>query len=162
MGNGESYGLAPRKPKLIWTAKSTRRIADPVPSQVLEVVRPFQAGSQARLELVDAEPVVNRPIWTNDNLVALTSLLEGDQQHEALEGKVDLIYIDPPFAVQADFTYEVEIDDDTTGDKLPSLIEELAYTDTWREGLDSYLATMRDRLELLVRLLAPTRLVPEP
>lgn len=156
MGNGETYTPTARKPKLIWTNKNGRRIADPVPSQVLEIVRPFQAGTQARLELLDVAPPGNRLIWTNDNLVALTSLVEGDGQHEPLEGKVDLVYIDPPFAVQTDFTYEVEIDEDTAGEKLPSLIEELAYTDTWREGLDSYLGTMRDRLELLAKLLSPT------
>ncbi len=53
----------------------------------------------------------NRLIWTNDNLVALTSLLHGDDQHAPLEGKVDLIYIDPPFAVQNNFSINVEIED---------------------------------------------------
>ena len=98
----------------------------------------------------------NRLIWTNDNLVALTTLLKGDDHHAPLEGKVDLIYIDPPFAVQSDFKINVEIENGLSDEKLPTLIEEIAYKDTWKDGLDSYLSMMRDRLELLKRLLAPT------
>ncbi len=67
----------------------------------------------------------NRLIWTNDNLTALTALLHGDDQHEPLEGKVDLIYIDPPFAVQNDFRINVEIQDGVSDEKLPTLIEEI-------------------------------------
>ncbi|MDP9359608.1 MAG: site-specific DNA-methyltransferase [Chloroflexota bacterium] len=86
----------------------------------------------------------------------MTALLHGDDQHAPLEGKVDLIYIDPPFAVQSDFRISVEIENGATDEKLPTLIEELAYTDTWKNGLDSYLSMLRDRLILMKRLLAPT------
>lgn len=83
-------------------------------------------------------------------------MLHGDGVHEPLEGKVDLVYIDPPFAVQSDFKINVEIENGVSDEKLPTLIEQLAYTDTWKNGLDSYLSMMRDRLELLKALLAPT------
>ncbi len=86
----------------------------------------------------------------------MTALLHGDDQHEPLEGKVDLVYIDPPFAVQSDFRFNIEITNGATDEKLPTLIEELAYTDTWKDGLDSYLSMMRDRLELMKSLLTPT------
>lgn len=173
----ESYTPEQRKPQLIWQGRSEVRTAEPLPAQVVEVVRPNQesitevAGDlvQSRLSLLGqpnqarlgfgAAPAPlppNRLIWTNDNLVALTSLLKGDAQHPPLEGKVDLVYIDPPFAVQNDFTINIEIENGATDEKQPTLIEELAYRDTWKNGLDSYLSMMRDRLDLLKRLLAPT------
>ena len=173
----ESYTPEQRKPQLIWQGRHTIRKAEPLPAQVVEVIRPNQEALnevggdllQGRLSLLGPpqqarlgsgaapEPLPpNRLIWTNDNLTALTSLLKGDDQHPPLEGKVDLIYIDPPFAVQSDFTINVEIENGAADEKEPTLIEELAYRDTWKNGLDSYLSMMRDRLVLLKRLLAPT------
>lgn len=143
----------PRQPRLLWNGRDRRREAEPVPAQVLEVVRPQRErvvsgglGSSPLLSLAPAAPQ-NRLIWTNDNLVALTSLLAGDDEHEPLAGQVDLIYIDPPFAVQSNFNISVEIEEGVADEKLPSLIEELAYRDTWADGLDSYLSMMRDRLQ---------------
>jgi adenine specific DNA methylase Mod len=133
------------------------RVVEPLPSQTVEVIRPFYAApNQGALAMPLEDAPQNRLIWTNDNLQALTSLLHGDGVHEPLEGKVDLVYIDPPFAVQSDFKINVEIENGVADEKLPTLIEELAYTDTWKNGLDSYLSMMRDRLELLKALLAPT------
>ena len=151
------YYAEPKKPRLIWQGRDKRKIAEPLPSQTVEIISPFYANAQQQtLDMREEARAENRLIWTNDNLVALTSLLHGDATHDPLEGKIDLIYIDPPFAVQADFKINVEIEDGLSDEKLPTLIEELAYTDTWKDGLDSYLAMMRDRLELLKRLLAPT------
>ena len=63
----------------------------------------------------------------------LSSLLE------EFAGKVDLIYIDPPFATGADFSYTVPIGDGTSDvTKLPSMMEEVAYRDIWKEGASSY------------------------
>lgn len=185
MASDECYEPEPRKPRLIWSGRETRRAAEPLPSQVVEIVFPQHAevkdlrewqalrrdeAQQARLPGIRAETQLgladhaedaranllpaNRLIWTNDNLVALTSLLHGDDQHPPLEGKIDLIYIDPPFAVQSDFRINIEIENGATDEKMPTLIEELAYTDTWKEGLDSYLSMMRDRLEVLKLLLS--------
>jgi adenine-specific DNA-methyltransferase len=77
-------------------------------------------------------------------------------------GKVDLVYIDPPFMVQSDFlaenTIDVDLDEDedVQAKKEPSLVEILAYKDTWRQGLDTFLTMLQRRLELLKELLAPT------
>jgi adenine-specific DNA-methyltransferase len=73
----------------------------------------------------------NKLIW-GDNLYVMGSLLE----HFA--GKIDLIYIDPPFATEADFSFTTQVGDlDVV--KEQSSIEEKAYRDTWGSGLDSYL-----------------------
>ena len=151
------YFATPRQPRLIWNDRDKRKAAEPLPTQTVEIIRPFYAEkAQGALDMAHAAAPESRLIWTNDNLVALSSLLHGDGTHEPLEGKVDLIYIDPPFAVQSDFKINVEIVNGLSDEKLSTLIEEIAYKDTWKDGLDSYLSMMRDRLELLKRLLAPT------
>ena len=69
----------------------------------------------------------NKLIW-GDNLLVMGSLLE------KFAGKVDLIYIDPPFATGADFSFTAPIGE--TGDEVfkeQSAIEEKAYRDTWGE-----------------------------
>ena len=91
----------------------------------------------------------NKLIW-GDNLLVMGSLLEN------FAGKLDLIYIDPPFATGTDFSFVTTIGED--GDSLfkeQSLIEEKAYRDTWGRGSDSYLAMMSSRLEIIRRLLSP-------
>jgi adenine-specific DNA-methyltransferase len=92
----------------------------------------------------------NKLIW-GDNLYVMGSLLE----HFA--GEIDLIYIDPPFATGADFSFSALIGDSGFEiEKQHSLIEEKAYRDTWGAGLDSYLRMMWDRLTLMSDLLSPT------
>jgi len=98
----------------------------------------------------------NRLIW-GDKKYVLPSLLP------EFANSVDLIYIDPPFDTGADFSYLVEVPDhqvDTTSfTKLPSVIEQKAYRDTWGEGpthLDSYLRWFYDTLLFLEKLLKST------
>ncbi len=89
----------------------------------------------------------NKLIW-GDNLYVMGSLLE----HFA--GKIDLIYIDPPFSVGADFSFKAQIGDQIVG-KEQSVMEEKAYRDTWGQGIDSYLRMVYDRLALIRELLSP-------
>jgi len=65
---------------------------------------------------------------------------------------VDLIYIDPPFDTGADFSFQVEIEDEDFT-KQPSIIEQKAYRDTWGHGLDSYLQWFYETIVLLRDLL---------
>lgn len=91
----------------------------------------------------------NKLIW-GDNKLVMSSLLE------QFAGKVDLIYIDPPFATGADFSVTVDVGDAGLElHKEQSLIEEKAYRDTWGAGLQSYLQMMYDRLGLMRTLLRP-------
>lgn len=167
--------VEPRKPRLAWQGMERREIAVEVPAQVVEIVRPGRAVERddpllhtdvRRVEARDASALPpNRLIWTNDNVVALQTLLDerdpatGDYRYR---GKVDLVYIDPPFMVQSDFradnAIDIEIDEDehVQAKKEPSLVEILAYKDTWRQGLDSFLTMLRARLLLLKDLLAST------
>jgi len=92
----------------------------------------------------------NKLIW-GDNLLVMSSLLE------KFAGEIDLIYIDPPFATGADFTFTTQIGEDSLElTKEQSIIEEKAYRDTWGRGLDSYLQMMYERLLLMRDLLSET------
>ena len=83
----------------------------------------------------------NKLIW-GDNKYVLSSLLE------EFAGKVDLIYIDPPFATGNDFSYDVKVGD-VPVTKQPSIIEETAYRDTW----ESYAQFFYERMVLAKELL---------
>lgn len=95
----------------------------------------------------------NKLIW-GDNKLILSSLKNGPlrKQIEA-EGGLKLIYIDPPFDVGADFSMNIEIGEDTFT-KKPSVIEEIAFRDTWGKGMDSFIAMIYERLKLMHGLLA--------
>lgn len=153
----ETYAPVPRKPRLIWQNRDHQKPVEPLPTQTVEIIRPFFADkAQGLLSYRDTSAPQNRLIWASDNLVGLQSLLTGGGSHEPLEGKINLVYIDPPFAVQSDFKINIEIENGAVDEKLPTLLEEFAYTDTWKNGLDSYLSMMRQRLYLIKALLAPT------
>ncbi len=90
----------------------------------------------------------NKVIW-GDNLLVMGSLLE------KFAGKVDLIYIDPPFATGVDFSFTAPIGE--KGEEVfkeQSVIEEKAYRDTWGSGIGSYLTMMLPRLQLMRDLLS--------
>jgi adenine-specific DNA-methyltransferase len=92
---------------------------------------------------------MNRLVW-GENLLAMQALLV-----QGYEGKIDLIYVDPPFDSKADYSARLVISDaDVT--KEPSVIERLAYKDTWIGGTDSYLDMLYPRLQLMKRLLSET------
>lgn len=95
----------------------------------------------------------NKLIW-GDNKLILSSLANGPMRDEIeKEGGLKLIYIDPPFAVGSDFGFDIEIGGETA-EKRQSIIEEIAYRDTWGKGISSYLSMMYERLKLMHNLLA--------
>ncbi len=89
----------------------------------------------------------NLLIW-GDNKLVMSSLIK-----QGWAGKINLIYIDPPFFTGADFTIRTKIGDERI-EKEPSIIEERAYKDTWSGGIASYLKYMYERLVLMKELLA--------
>ena len=105
-------------------------------------------------ELVDGLPWTNRLIY-GDNLLAMAALLAGDENTPSLRGKVDLIYIDPPFDSKADYRTKVTLPGMELEQK-PTVIEQFAYSDTWSDGTASYLAMITPRLVLMRELLADT------
>jgi adenine-specific DNA-methyltransferase len=127
--------------------------------------------------------------WSNrliygDNLLAIAALLAGDEHTPSLRGKVDLIYIDPPFDSKADYRTKVilpaivptfakgGLGGISAGEnppqspfvkggagsmeleQKPTVIEQFAYSDTWSDGTASYLAMITPRLILMRELLS--------
>ena len=99
----------------------------------------------------------NKLIW-GDNKLILSSLKNGPMRKEIeAQGGLKLIYIDPPFDVGADFSMDIEIGEGESAEnftKKPSVIEEIAYRDTWGKGADSFIAMIYERLKLMHDLLA--------
>lgn len=144
---------------LYWKGKRTTVDRIVLPFQSLEVIETINESRATRKkekgtifrqdpDSIDVE-WRNKLIW-GDNKYVMSALLE------KYAGKIDLIYIDPPFATGANFSTTVEIGDKAIEvTKEASAIEELAYRDTWGKGLDSFLQMMYDRLVLMKELLSP-------
>ena len=96
----------------------------------------------------------NKLIW-GDNKIIMESLLRGDNSNgiSSMAGKINLIYIDPPFFTGSDFSVKTTVENEKI-EKEPSIIEQRAYIDTWSHGISSYLKYMYERLVLMRELLA--------
>ena len=97
---------------------------------------------------------MNRLVY-GDNLLAMQALLAGDEASglPSLRGKVDLIYIDPPFDSKADYRTKINLPGADIEQK-PTVIEQFAYADTWKDGTISYLKMLYPRLVLMRELLS--------
>src|SRR5260370_15426541 len=130
--------------ELIWDGKydaNGKRVAPvrvALPFQTVETVNESAQDRERNLFQLAAQeqPWRNRLIW-GDKKYVLPSLLP------EFAGKVNLIYIDPPFDTGADFSFTATIpdadDEDERGlafTKQPSIIEQKAYRDTWGLGID--------------------------
>ncbi|MGA7162088.1 MAG: site-specific DNA-methyltransferase [Bacteroidota bacterium] len=152
--------------ELLWEGKykGDKKVAPvriALPFQTIETVNESIQQRQKALDFAAAEPNAqynewrNRLIW-GDKKYVLPSLLP------EFAGKINLIYIDPPFNVGADFSFtatipdhpDTEEDETTTFIKQPSIIEQKAYRDTWGKGLDSYMQWFYETALLLKELLA--------
>ena len=120
------------------------------PFQTIETVNESKVDREKQRDLFyqkkETDSWRNRLIW-GDNKYIMSSLLE------EFAGKIDLIYIDPPFATGADFSYKTDIGDQEV-EKKPSMIEEIAYRDTWGKGMDSFIQMMYERLNIMKDLLS--------
>lgn len=94
----------------------------------------------------------NRLIY-GDNLLAIAALLSGSQDSPSQRGKVDLIYIDPPYDSKADYRTKIALSDSQI-EQRPTTIEQFAYSDTWLEGTASYLSMLVPRFVLMRELLS--------
>ncbi len=151
--------------ELVWDGKykdgkkvAPVRIA--LPFQTIETVNESTQERQRSLDLFASgreSEWRNRLIW-GDKKYVLSSLLP------EFAGKINLIYIDPPFDTGADFSFTATIpdnpetdDDETTAfTKAPSILEQKAYRDTWGRGLNSYLHWFYETVVLLHELLHET------
>jgi adenine-specific DNA-methyltransferase len=168
-GPDNPHPLSQMKTELVWEGKydeyGNRRPVNlpttPLPLQRIETIdvpldaRKAEANQQGSLfdetafrQQHHRDDFRNMLIW-GDNKLVMASLLQ------EFRGKIDLIYIDPPFDVGADFTMKIQIGDDSDEvQKEQSILEAVAYRDTWGKGVDSYLHMMYERLTLMRDLLS--------
>ncbi|WP_277063153.1 site-specific DNA-methyltransferase [Schaalia cardiffensis] len=125
--------------------------------QTRELVIPSKAREGLDLRFDDGERMIHAPnrLIYGDNLLAMAALLAGDEDSPSLRGKIDLIYIDPPFDSKADYRTKIKLPG-TTIDQKPTVLEQFAYSDTWSDGTASYVAMIVPRLVLMRELLAET------
>lgn len=109
---------------------------------------------QSRLQIHQEADWLNRLVY-GDNLLVIQSLLTGDEATSlpSMRGKIDLIYIDPPFDSKADYRTKITLPG-TDIEQRPTILEQFAYGDTWKDGTSSYLRMMYPRLALMKELLS--------
>jgi len=150
-----------REVELIWNGKTNEVTNVVLPFQTIEQVDEPRAEKEMRLQPDLFDTATGRQLrgWSNkliwgDNKLILSSLKNGPLREEIeKQGGIKLIYIDPPFDVGADFSMDIKIGEDTFT-KQPSVLEELAYRDTWGKGADSFIAMIYERLSQMRDLLA--------
>src|SRR5438034_226831 len=149
--------------ELVWEGKykDGKKVAPvrlALPFQTIETVN---ESAQDRLRSLDLFASGRQGDWRNrliwgDKKYVLPSLLP------EFAGRVNLIYIDPPFDTGADFSFTATIPNRSDSDesevasfiKEPSILEQKAYRDTWGRGLNSYLHWFYEAAVLLHELLA--------
>ena len=169
------------EPKLQWTGKAERsafevptvplHIHEKIdPRSIIETVRARNSIDYEQMSLFH-DPTERRPLekeiefykheklWSNrliagDSLMVMNSLL----QKEGMAGKVQCIYIDPPYGIKYGSNFQPFINKrDVTDKKDEDLTAEpetiKAFRDTWELGIHSYLTYLRDRLFLAKELL---------
>jgi len=162
-GPDNPHPLSQLRTELVWDGKydeyGNRRSVDiagsAMPMQKIETVDMPRSEALAsgqttlgELKTTRQDDFRNMLIW-GDNKLVMASLLKD------FRGKIDLIYIDPPFDVGADFTLHLSIGDGNGKvEKEQSLLEAVAYRDMWGMGTDSYLHMMYERLSLMKELLS--------
>jgi len=150
-----------REVELVWNGKTGDVCNIVLPFQVIEQVDEPRSEKELKLQgdLFDMQTGRQIKGWSNkliwgDNKLVLASLKNGPLRQEIeAQGGIKLIYIDPPFDVGADFSMDIEIGGETLT-KKPSVLEEIAYRDTWGNGSDSFIAMIYERLVLMRDLLA--------
>jgi len=160
-GTDNPHPLSTLRTELVWEGKydeyGNRREVEiaglAMPLQKIETVDEPRQRAEGQRQLFEPEKAHrddfrNMLIW-GDNKLVMASLLKD------YKGEIDLIYIDPPFDVGADFTMDVPVGaEDDSIEKDQSTLEMVAYRDMWGRGTDSYIQMMYERLAIIKELLA--------
>ena len=131
MSDFEFETIKKEQPELNWTGKRPFKETNFYPAQLKEKYGKEKQGW------------INKLFW-GDNLQVMSHLLK------EYRGKINLIYIDPPFDSKADYKKKIEIKNNKKTES--NVIEEKQYTDIWTN--DEYLQFMYERLIILKELLA--------
>ena len=142
--------------KILETLSSNNKIT----LQTNELVLPEKAKSGLSEYFGQSVKEIETVEWLNrliygDNLLTIQALLSGDSKSKlpSMRGKIDLIYIDPPFDSKANYRSKIHLPS-TDIEQQPRVIEQFAYSDTWKNGTVSYLEMLVPRLWLMKELLS--------
>jgi DNA modification methylase len=139
---------------LYWQGKRTEVERISLPFQTIETINESRATREKEKDsLLRGLGKKENPTWHNrliwgDNKHVMSSLLE------EFAGKIDLIYIDPPFFTGTDQSIVISAGENIPITKEQSLIEEYAYRNVWKDGAASYFQWVYDRLTLMADLLS--------
>ncbi len=142
------------RPMLVWVGKRPLREVTAYPAQHVETCSTPKGGTEAKVDWSDWPNQYPKGglLFHGDNKEVLSHLLAN-----GFRGKVNLIYIDPPFDSGADYVRKVSLRGAKGTAKIDgesyTLGEQIQYTDIWAN--DNYLQFMYERLLLLNALLAP-------
>jgi len=173
-------------PQLVWKGKDEQDSKDlevpAVPVYIQEKIHPKHIIEDLRAQAKEGKPAQldffadfnglqfeelvefyqHDQNWTNrmilgDSLLVMTSLAE----KEGLKGKVQMIYIDPPYGIKFGSNWQVstrkrDVKDGSASDATRQPEQIKAFRDTWKLGIHSYLAYLRDRLVIARELLTET------
>lgn len=172
-------------PTLLWSGKRSRRDVAVLPLQRNEVIaesriaqivdRARQAGARAsetaqpslfadlekdlreddkgkRVEFYTHDEGWKNKLVCGDSLPVIESLL----RYEGLRGRVQMIYIDPPYGIKYDANFQQRVDSakNDQKDHADDVLTIKAFNDTWALGVHSYLSYLQERLYLCRELLA--------
>jgi len=142
------------RPMLTWVNKHPLEFVQGYPTQLVETFDPLNQDKICKTpKFNDLEKDWYNLLFHGDNKEVLATLLE-----LGFRGKVDLIYIDPPFASNKDYVRKVELrglkDLGRIEEDSESIIQQTMYEDIWKR--DEYFQFMYERLILLKELLAET------
>ncbi|MFX1237160.1 MAG: site-specific DNA-methyltransferase [Promethearchaeota archaeon] len=110
------------------------------PFQAIEFVRPSNSNNTIENW--------HNLLFLGDNKLVMAQLLK------KFAGKVNLIYIDPPFATGSEFNYKIQIGEGKESKKSSKWVRKQAYADSWKNGIESYLSFLYKRLLLMKDLLS--------
>jgi DNA modification methylase len=141
------------RPMLSWVGKKPLDYVKGYPAVLMEVFDPLKTNLKYDVpKYENLEKNWQNLLFYGDNKDVLATLLE-----QGFRGKIDLIYIDPPFMSNADYVRKVELrglKETSTNIDDADLLQQTMYFDMWRN--DTYLQFMYERLTLLKELLAET------
>jgi len=144
-------------PKVLIDDLLRRKQANAKPAEQIDLFADFNGlpTENARTEFYQHDANWSNRMILGDSLQVMASLAE----REGLRGKVQCIYIDPPYGIKfnSNFQWSTTSRDVKDGNvqhitREPEQVK--AFRDTWRDGIHSYLTYLRDRLTVARDLLA--------
>ncbi len=115
------------------------------------------ASEEAKTEFYQHDANWSNRMILGDSLQVMASLAE----REGLRGKIQCVYIDPPYGVKFNSNFQwstttTKVNDGKTSHITREPEQVKAFRDTWRDGVHTYLSYLRDRLTAVRDLLHPS------